>query len=78
LKVLEIPVAHFAKAFSLPLVASCVMVAGIAVLKWAVAIPVAFSVIVCVLLGIILYASTVLIINRKELIEIRSMFIAKT
>lgn len=78
LKVLAIPMHQFVKAGWLPCAASCVMVLGLAAIKQFLAMPAALSVISSVLLGMILYTSVTLILNRNELLEIRSIFSAKT
>jgi teichuronic acid exporter len=78
LKVLNIPFFRFAKACWLPCAASGVMVAGLVLLKRLVIMHVAFSVIFSVLLGMILYTSVTLIVNRNELVEIRSLFTARS
>jgi O-antigen/teichoic acid export membrane protein len=78
LRVLQIPFLWFAKACWLPCAASGVMVAGLELLNRLVIMRVALSVIASILLGTVLYASVTLILNRNELVEIRSMFAARS
>ncbi len=76
LRILQVPPGQFVKAFSMPLAASAVMVIGLAALKWSLTIPVVISVIASVLVGVVLYSATMLVLNRNELVEIRSIFSA--
>jgi teichuronic acid exporter len=77
LRTLSVPAGRFWNATSLPFFASCVMVLGVFVFKWQARVPMAVSVPVSIVLGILLYSSIILIINRHAILEIRSFFSTK-
>jgi teichuronic acid exporter len=77
LRTLNVPAGRFLNATSSPFVASCVMVLGVFVFKWQARVPLAVSVPVSIILGVLLYSCIILVINRHAIIEIRSFFSTK-
>lgn len=75
---LQIPIYQFLRACWLPFAASCPMVLGILAFKSYLPIPTAMSVPVFILLGIVIYTTIILVINRNEFVEVKALFSAKT
>ena len=78
LTTLQVSLVSFVSASWLPFFASCVMVLGIVVFKLQVSVPVAVAAPVHIILGIVLYSSTILIINRNAIAQLRSLFSTKS
>jgi teichuronic acid exporter len=78
LNTLKIPAVKFLQAFWLPIAASFPMALGVLAIKSHIPLPIAITVPVVILLGIVFYAATILLINRNELNQIKALLSAKS